>query len=202
MESRLTLIKEVLKKNGKRQGLYRCICGKEKELRIYMVEQGLIRSCGCLQRETASSIFSTHGMSKTSVYKIWKSIIQRTTNPKCVSYKNYGGRGIGIEDSWLEFNSFYSDMGDRPTKKHSIERLDNNKGYSKSNCVWATSIQQANNKRNNRLLILNGRTQNVQQWAIELGISAKVLRKRLSLKWSDEKTLTTKIRKRAIINSL
>lgn len=84
------------------------------------------RSCGCKVRK--------HNLSKTRVYRIWKSMLQRCENPKNNDYKNYGGRGISVCAKWHDFLNFYSDMGEPPTENHTIERIDNNQGYNPSNC--------------------------------------------------------------------
>ncbi len=80
-------------------------------------------------------------------YIIWKNMWQRCTNPNHPAYKNYGGRGIGIDKTWRSFASFFADVGQRPSKEHSLGRVDNEQGYSKENCRWETALQQANNRR-------------------------------------------------------
>ena len=84
-------------------------------------------------------------MKGTKIYDCWVSMKQRCLNPKATGYKNWGGRGITVCDEWLGFENFYEDMGDKPVGL-SIDRKDNNKGYCKSNCRWATPTEQANNK--------------------------------------------------------
>jgi len=106
------------------------------------------KSCGC-------SKSSANNYSHTSEYRIWYSMIRRTTKPSCVGYKNYGGRGITVCDRWMKFESFLEDMGPR-TGNLSIDRVDNNKGYSPDNCKWATKEVQGRNKRNNRIITING----------------------------------------------
>lgn len=88
-----------------------------------------------------------HGLRYTPEYKVWDSMIQRCTNPKNISFSKYGARGIKVCHSWLfSFNEFITDMGPRPTSKHSIDRINNDKGYNKSNCRWATPEQQQRNR--------------------------------------------------------
>ncbi len=89
----------------------------------------------------------THNMRHTDIYGIWTGILQRCNNPKNPPYKYYGGRGIKVCDRWMKFENFYEDMGDRPTTKHSIDRIDNNGNYEPSNCKWSTAYEQTHNRR-------------------------------------------------------
>lgn len=125
-----------------------CACGNKKEVRARHLVSGATKSCGCISKEVTKKVHSTHGMSKAPEYKTWDGIKYRCNNESCPQYNNYGGRGITVCDRWLEsFENFYEDMGKRPSKKHSIERLDVNKGYSPDNCIWATHDIQSRNKR-------------------------------------------------------
>lgn len=85
------------------------------------------------------------------LYKLWNGLVRRCTAETSKDYVEYGARGIRVCDEWLDFWKFIEDMGDRPSQKHSVERLDVNGNYEKSNCVWATPAQQARNKRSNVL---------------------------------------------------
>lgn len=98
-----------------------------------------------------------HGMSKTSTYKSWEAMIQRCSNASLKAYKNYGGRGIYVCKQWTKFENFYADMGIKP-KGCSIDRIDLNGNYEPLNCRWSTMKQQNRNRRNNRLIELNGET--------------------------------------------
>lgn len=95
----------------------------------------------------------THGWSRKRVYKCWTAMKQRCSNPKCKAFPDYGGRGITVCDDWRKFDKFYEDMGDRP-KGMSLDRINNDLGYSKSNCRWTTHRQQMNNTR--RTVRING----------------------------------------------
>lgn len=127
-------------------------------------------------------------------YKIWANICQRTTNPKNPKWMDYGGRGIGICDSWLSsFINFYADMGKRPSKIHSVGRIDNNGPYSKENCRWEVSEQQVRNKRNNVLITYKGETLCRHEMAAKYGLRYFTLRSRLKAGMSPEEAIETPI---------
>jgi hypothetical protein len=105
---------------------------------------------------------------KRPEYDIWTSIIQRCTNPKNRNYSRYGGRGIGIDPSFLDFATFINKVGDRPSKFHSIERINNNRGYEPGNVVWATKAEQSRNTRQNLFLSAYGETLIQNEWARRL----------------------------------
>jgi len=90
---------------------------------------------------------TTHGKRHSRVYRTWDGMIQRCTNPNQPHYERYGGRGITVCDAWRAFANFYADMGDPPTDQHSIDRIDNMRGYQPDNCRWATPSEQTFNQR-------------------------------------------------------
>jgi hypothetical protein len=127
---------------------------------------------------------------KGDEYRIWCHVKERCNNPNCKSWVRYGGRGIKVCAEWdSSFASFLKDMGRRPTAKHSIERINNSKGYQPGNCRWATAKEQCNNRRSNVLLTCNGRTQTVTEWAAERGINYFSLRSRIQRGWSTRRAL-------------
>ena len=122
----------------------------------------------------------------------WCGMRARCYNPRNKKFPIYGGRGITVCNRWLNsFEDFYEDMGDPPTDKHSIEREDNNKGYSPENCVWATYKQQNNNRSNTVFITYKGVVDTLSGWADRLGMSRDTIKLRLRRGWSIEKTLTT-----------
>lgn len=149
-----------------------CDCGCIKNVRHDHLAAGLTTSCGCWRSEQTRKRNRTHGVRAAVEYGVWGKMIQRCENPNNPKWKYYGARGIKVCKRWRRsFAAFLQDMGPRPSGDHSVERRDNDGPYSKRNCIWATRIEQANNKRNNARVTIFGRTQTVAQWKREIGIS-------------------------------
>ena len=127
--------------------LCECDCGGQTLPTSSQLLGGRCRSCGCLKAETNKARLETHGKRHSRVYGTWNGMIQRCTNPNQSHYERYGGRGVTVCDAWKTFANFYADMGDPPTDSHSIERIDNSKGYEPGNCCWATPKEQRANQR-------------------------------------------------------
>lgn len=156
-------------KNTDRRAIFECKCGKEFTTTIVMVKKLVTRSCGCLHREQLIKRNSKHGLRYLKEYSLWLNMKQRCTNPNFTNFKNWGGRGITMCDRWLNsFEAFYEDMGNQPAKRMAIDRIDNEKGYSKENCRWATQKQNNNNTRKNRMIEFNGKIQSLTDWCDEL----------------------------------
>jgi len=152
-------------------GLFQCFCGNEFESLIMNITANKKKSCGCLM----SSSKRKHGHSENGgspEYRSYQSMINRCTNTRAHNYHLYGGRGITICEEWLNsFNSFFNDMGNRLSKNHSLDRINNNLGYCKENCKWATRKEQANNKRNTLHISYKEETKTIDDWAKSIDIS-------------------------------
>lgn len=133
-----------------------------------------------------------HGYTGTKVHRTWLSMKRRCDNPNASNYYLYGGRGITYCNRWGRFENFLEDMGDVP-EGMSLDRIDNSKDYSPENCRWATTIEQANNKRNNRFIEHRGEKKTLSEWARVAGVSTRTLFARLNVQhWDMERAITTK----------
>jgi hypothetical protein len=142
-----------------------CDCGNRSVAVVKNLKQGHTSSCGCLRREVARSRQLTHGLSHSRAYKSWNMMMHRCHNSKAPGYRNYGGRGISVCDSWrASFVSFRRDMGERPPGT-SLDRIDNSLGYCPENCRWATPSQQRRNTRRNVWVVIAGEARAVTDWA-------------------------------------
>jgi hypothetical protein len=165
-------------KDGKPQWQCRCDCGNITTVSGQTMRQGATRSCGCIHREIFSSIITKHGQSKRPEYQIFCKIKGRCNNSANARYSDYGGRGIQM--IFTSFDEFLADIGPRPTPQHSIDRIDNEGHYGPGNVRWATAKDQANNKRNNRRIILDGHSLTLAQAATAMGLSYGAAKQRLN----------------------
>jgi hypothetical protein len=126
-------------------------------------------------------------------YNVWKKMRQRCTNPKSHNYQWYGGKGVTVCARWSVFKNFKEDMGDRPSREHSIDRIDPNKGYTPGNCRWATMLEQNRNRSTNIYVEKSGETLCLAEWASRLGTDKSTIYRRLKNGWSLEDAITRPI---------
>lgn len=179
-------------KNGQTRWKCKCDCGNETIVSSSNLKNNSVKSCGCLRYEP----HNTHHLSNTKLYNIWYKMKQRCYCIEDEAYKYYGGRGIGICKEWVnDFVCFYNWAYTNGYKKGlTIERINNEKGYSPTNCKWATAKEQANNRRSCRVYTYNGKTLNLMQWCKELDLPYKTIHSRLYKSgWSFKKAITTPI---------
>ncbi len=176
------------------------ICGSIKIYRKPYILR--YRSCGCAAPELISKLMKTHGFSRCSktgrkhrVYGAWLSMRERCMRVKSVSYPDYGGRGITVCDRWKNsFEAFIADMGEPPEGK-TLGRIDNNGNYCKENCEWQTPAQQARNKRNTKLIEMDGQLKTAGEWEEITGIGRVAIRDRISRGWPPSRAITEPVSK-------
>jgi hypothetical protein len=176
--------------------LCRCDCGTVKEVNCANLASGKTHSCGCLRPQLCALKVTTHGQSHLiPEYRIWAHMKGRCLNPNDRSFARYGGRGITVCERWLSFENFLADMGQRPSPEHSLERKENNDGYHPDNCIWATPLEQANNKRRSLFIEYGGERLTIAQWARRTGMGYACIISRLRYGWPPERIFNTPIRK-------
>lgn len=194
---RLFVIGKSSKRGHQRLWSCHCDCGTAKDLPTGELTSGGTKSCGCLARETTAARNRTHGLSHRPEYVVWCGMKERCMNSQQEAYRNYGGRGVTVCARWLGsdgFANFLADMGTRPTARHTIERRDNDRGYSPDNCYWATrKAQRRNQRRGLRLITFNGEALILRDWSDRLGIPYLTLFQRLKRGWPIDKTMTTPV---------
>jgi hypothetical protein len=169
----------------------KCDCGGVSFVTTSNLRSDNSHSCGCALDEARR----THGLTGTPEYMVWKAMRSRCNTKGDHAYRNYGGRGISVCEEWSDFVTFLTDMGTRPTPRHELDRVDNDKGYSKDNCRWITHRQNLNNKRTNRIVTYLGRSMIIAEWAEEIGVNYRTLNNRINRGWSTERALTEPISK-------
>jgi hypothetical protein len=166
-----------------------CDCGNTTVVTGKALRRGHTKSCGCLQRDTVTTQNSTHKLSASPEYRAWWAMRQRCTNPSQSLYHRYGGRGITVDPRWDNFETFYADMGDKPSPAHTIERIDNDKAYGPDNCKWATRAEQARNYSRNVWLDTSLGRMLLKDAAAAFGIPASTLGARIRRGWPTERAL-------------
>lgn len=198
---RLTALRRDPKKYSDVHWICKCLCGKTTSVVTSFLISGHTRSCGCMRRDAAKKMGTatrTHGEGhgdKVSVeYMAWRSMLDRCRNKNNSAFKHYGGRGIRTCRRWHKFENFLADVGRRPSKKHSLERVKNNQGYKPSNVQWATWSEQANNKRTSKRITISNRKSTVSQWAKLYNITASTLRGRIMRGWKPKDAVLSPVK--------
>lgn len=193
---RLTVIRRVESKDRNSAWLCMCDCGNYTTVIAPNLKSGKSKSCGCRTTESIVARSTTHGESQTRLYRIWKAMKDRCYRKGNIGYARYGGRGITVCDEWLQEYVAFRDwaMSHGYNDSLTIDRIDNDKGYSPDNCRWVNASEQNLNKRNNHSVTYQGKTQTITQWAEELGIAPNILIQRFWRGWSAEKAFTTLVK--------
>ena len=182
---RLSVIgRDKTSKNGNVYWLCRCDCGNIRSVCGTLLRNGETVSCGCYGKDRVREVNRTHGGSRTRLYNVYKDMLARCYYPKDHAYSSYGGRGITVCDEWRGkdgFNNFREwamANGYNPNAPHgecTLDRIDNDKGYSPDNCRWVDMKIQANNRRSNHLFTIAGKIKTVEEWANIYGVDSKRL---------------------------
>ena len=195
---RLTVIcrdEDIVRKNRKTRPTWRCKCDCGNVVTILgeSLRRGLSSSCGCFRRDELSNR-KTHGETDSRMYRVWCAIKARCLNKNTVAYKDYGARDITICDDWKSSYESFRDWAlcNGYQEKLSIDRIDNNQGYSPENCRWVDAKAQANNRRSNRIYEIDGETHNLTEWANLRGVNPKTLYSRMYSGMSFEEALNYK----------
>lgn len=172
----------------------RCVCGKIKKVLIMHIRSGKSSGCGCFKNTRG-------GKSNTPEYVNWYSMIIRTedTGSNTKSSMRYRAKGVKVCDRWLNsFSDFLSDVGPRPGREYTLDRIDNNGDYTPENVRWATRAEQSRNTSRNVKVTINGITKCAAEWAREYGISPRTVYGRLNAGWEPKVAVTTPLGRREI----
>lgn len=169
----------------------RCECGEAKIITGHALRRSSkpSRSCGCMSRAAAR----IHGMWQSPEFRVWSTMKDRCYRKESKGYECYGGRGIAVCQRWLSsFEAFFADMGARPTPQHSLDRINVDGNYESSNCRWATSFEQARNRRTNHFIEFRGERLCITDWCFRTGLAYNTLYNRIAnFGWSVERAITT-----------
>jgi hypothetical protein len=172
-----------------------CDCGSTCITTAKVLRSGESQSCGCYNRERTVQSHTKHGLAKTPTYKSYVTMLDRCHNPDHASYSRYGALGITVCNEWREsVTAFIRDVGPRPSRDHSLDRIDPTKGYEPGNCRWATRSEQQQNRRDTIKLTFKDQTLPLPEWAKRFQLPLNTLHRRIDLGWTVEKALTTPIK--------
>lgn len=165
----------------------RCDCGGTLVVKATSLKSGNTKSCGCRKVK--------HGQRNAPEYAVWRTMLARCNNPKHKSFHDYGGRGIKVCERWMTAANFFADMGQRPSARHTIERINNSGNYEPSNCRWATMAEQCKNRRNSVVVTAAGQALSLSEWAQKTGIGLSTIKERLRNGWSPDRAVSEPVRR-------
>lgn len=190
---KLVVLKKTDKKKYKTYFLCQCDCGNKTIVEYYSLIYGNTKSCGCLQKEKAKQLKSTHNDSKTRLYTSWCNMKARCYRKTMKRYERYGGRGIVVCDEWknsfITFKKWALENG--YNESLTLDRIDVNGNYEPNNCRWISNLEQQSNRGNNRKITYKGETKALCEWARIYNLKWKTLQNRINDGWDIEKALTT-----------
>lgn len=193
--SRLVVLEEAQPRNGRRSWRCRCDCGRESTPLQQSLLRGSTVSCGCAAREASrrnGAANRTHGATDSAEYRTWQGMISRCENRNLKCFGRYGGRGIIVCGRWREsFVLFLSDVGPRPSPRHSIERKDNDGDYGPDNCIWATRKEQSRNRRSTVSIEVDGARGLAADWSRFTGVNESTIRHRIRAGWGHREAVFT-----------
>lgn len=165
--------------------LCKCDCGNEHTVASGKLVSGKSKSCGCLAEDVRRAMLTKHGITshgkKPRTFIIWNGMKARCFNPKCISYKSYGGRGITICDEWLTFENFHKwAINNGYSDGLQIDRIDNNGNYEPNNCQWVNAHDNRVKQRKNRYITVSGETRTISDWIRVTGVSKSTAYKYLN----------------------
>ena len=172
-----------------------CDCGNITNVDGKSLRFGLSTSCGCKKKELAQLINKTHGLTDSPEYKTWCGIKRRCLNKNDKAYPRYGGRGIRICEQWKDsFETFYADIGPRPSDAHSIERLNPNGDYEPGNCIWLLLAEQNFNRRDTIYLVVDGVRTSLTELSKESDVPYPTIQARIARGWDHKRAVTEPVK--------
>lgn len=185
----LAIVESTLGERVERKWLVSCRCGSITTATTNSLVSGRKKSCGCLVGEMLRKRVTTHGKSNTRAFNAWRNMIQRCERASHPQYHHYGGRGIGVCERWHNASAFLEDMGE-PLPGYSLERINNDLGYSPENCRWATQKEQLRNRRNTIWATFAGERKSLSEWCDIRCLNYIAISARLRFGMSPEEAIT------------
>lgn len=185
------LVLEVFSEGKSRRARVRCDCGAEKTVYCGHLRSGATTSCGCAWVDAVATHGATRGGRKPPPeYLVWKTMRARCENPRDPGFPRYGGRGIKVCSRWSDYAAFIADMGPRPSPRHSIDRIDNDRGYEPGNCRWATPAEQSRNTSRNIWVEIDGERLVLKDACARVGSDYHLARGRIKAGWDPLRAMT------------